>query len=540
MHAAVKALPRVDLTPLEPYLSPRTTLISSTLFLRSPPTAPIPFVHVPTSATSSALSSLVPVLQTGVPALLSSLPSSGKTHLLHHLSTRLYPSIEPTHRILSIPLADTTIDVKSLIGTYVSSPTKPGTFEWMEGALAKAVRAGRWVVLDDIDRAGMEMLVTVAQLARSLKEGRAGRRGRLQVPGRPDIEAGDGFALFATRSTRPDAVAPPAFFGHHHFVEVTLEPPTEADILAILSAQFRRVPSSVIQTLVQVWQELRPLARVPGPVKPREVGLRDLEKWCARVQRNLPIQATIDALESNGNPLGLFANPVFQDEVLLEAVDVFMTSFDSKPTSLERKAGMIGVVAQAIGMEDERALALIDKRRPTLEISVPTRQLLVGRTITPLAAAERKSKSRAATGEKRPFALTKPSLILLERVAASTALAEPTLLVGETGTGKTTAVQYIANAAGKPLTVLNLSMQTESSDLLGGFKPIDASASARLLHTKWQKLFIDTFSMAKPANGTYLEIAAKALDGRNWARCAELWGSSAKKALDKLIKKDKE
>jgi midasin len=401
----------------------------------------------------------------------------------------------------------------------------------MEGALAKAVRAGRWVVLDDIDRAGMEMLVTVAQLARSLKPGRTGRRGKLQVPGRPDIEAGDGFALFATRSTRPDAHTP-AFFGHHHFTEVTLNAPTEDDILAILSAQFGRVPAGVIATLVRVWQALRPLARIPGPVKPREIGLRDLEKWCARVQRNLPIQATIDALQ--GNPLGLFANPVFQDEVLLEAVDVFMASFDSKPTSLERKAGMIAVVAEAIGMDDERAMALIDKRRPTLEVS--TRQLLIGRTVTPLAPAERK-KSKV-TSENRPYALTKPSLVLLERVAASTALAEPTLLVGETGTGKTTAVQYIANAAGKPLTVLNLSMQTESSDLLGGFKPIDASASARLLHAKWQKLFIDTFSMAKPANGTYLEIAAKALAGRKWARCAELWSSSAKKALDKLVKKD--
>lgn len=535
MHSTVASLPAVDLTPLQPFLSARTVLIGNSLFLRDPPSLAIPFVHVETEAANNALQALVPILSTRSPALLSSTPSSGKTHLLHHLSTILHPSIQPTHRILSIPLADTTIDVKSLIGTYVSSPTKPGTFEWMEGALAKAVRAGRWVVLDDIDRASMEMLVTVAGLARSLRPGRAGRRARLQVPGRPDIEAGDGFALFATRSTRPDAITPPAFFGHHHFTEVALEPPTEADILTILLAQFGKVPESVIRTLVRVWQDLRPLARVPGPVKPREVGLRDLEKWCARVERNLPIQATITALE--GNSVGLFANPVFQDEVLLEAVDVFMASFDSKPTSIERRAGMIAVVAQAIGMEDERALALIEKRRPTLEMSTATRQLLIGRTVTPVAPAERKSKSKAAA-DTRPFALTKPSLNLLERVAASTAQAEPTLLVGETGTGKTTAVQYIANACGKPLTVLNLSMQTESSDLLGGFKPIDAGASARLIHTRWQKLFIDTFSMAKPANASYLEIAAKALATRKWGRCADLWSSSARKALDKLVKKD--
>jgi midasin len=112
------------------------------------------------------------------------------------------------------------------------------------------------------------------------------------------------------------------------------------------------------------------------------------------------------------------------------------------------------------------------------------------------------------------------------------------LLVGETGTGKTTAVQYIATACRKPLTVLNLSMQTESSDLLGGFKPIDASVSARALHAKWQKLFIDTFSMGKTQNGAYLEAASKALSARKWGRCAELWSSSARRAVDKLTKKD--
>lgn len=462
------------------------------------------------------------LLQQGSPILLSSTPSSGKTHLLQYLSTLLHPGINPAHRILSIPLADTTIDVKSLIGTYISSPTKPGTFEWMEGALAKAVRAGRWVILDDIDRASVEMLVTVAGIARSLQLGRPGRRARLAVPGREEIEAGDGFALFATRSTRQDASSPLVFFGHHRFHNIALSPPTDEEVLAILSAKFSALPTSVSATLVRMWQELRPMARVSGPVKAREIGLRDLEKWCARVVRNLPSTMGTEP----------FANPVFQDEVLLEAVDTFMASLDSKPTSLERRNAMIGVVAEAIGMDEERAFALIDKRKPTLEKVTSSKQLIIGRTSTPLASVKRRAQP------SRPFALTKPSLILLERIAASSAMGEPTLLVGETGTGKTTAVQYIADACGKPLTALNLSMQTESSDLLGGFKPIDASVSARLLHAKWQKLFCETFSMAKQQNSAFLEVAAKALSGRKWQRCAELWSASARRAMEKLERQE--
>lgn len=461
---------------------------------------------------------LAPLLQQGLPCLVSSAPSSGKTHLLQHLSTLLHPAVNPSHRILTIPLADTTIDVKSLIGTYISSPTKPGTFEWMEGALTKAVRAGRWVVLDDIDRASMEMLVTVSSLARSLKLGAPGRRARLTIPGRDEIEAGDGFALFATRSIRSDYSAP-TFSAHHLFTDIHLSPPSNDDILAILSAKFA-LPSDLTFSLVRIWQELRQLAAVTGPVKPREIGLRDLEKWCARIERDLPV-ITGEA--------GALANPVFQDEILLEAVDTFMASLDNRPAAADKRRDMISVVARAIEMDEERAFALIDNRRPALEKAA--KQLIIGRTSTPLIQVR---KQRAT----RPFALTRPSLVLLERIAASHASAEPTLLVGETGTGKTTAVQYIADTCGKPLTALNLSMQTESSDLLGGFKPVDASVSARLLHAEWQKLFVETFSMAKQQNSSYLEIASKALGGRKWQRCSELWSASSRRALEKLTRQN--
>jgi midasin len=472
---------------------------------------------------------MAPLLQLGHPILLTSPSSSGKTHLLQYLSTLLHPLQQPTNRILTIPLADTTIDVKGLLGTYVSSPTKPGTFEWMEGALAKAVRAGRWVVFDDIDRGSMEMLVTIAGITRSLKPGRSGRRAKLAVPGRGEIEAGDGFALFATRTSRQDATSPPIFFGHHRFIEVTLDSPTDDEILAILSARFAQLPRSLTAILVDIWRRLRPLAKSGGQGKARDIGLRDLEKWCARVQRNLPPAASLAALESG---TGHLAHPVFQDEILLEAADTFMASLDSKQSSADKRSRMIATVAQEIGMDEERARALLDARKPALEIA--SRHLLIGRTMTPIAPSDRREQAGS-----RPFALTKPSLILLERIAAAVSMNEPTLLVGETGTGKTTAVQYIATSCHKPLTVLNLSMQTESSDLLGGFKPIDASVSARALHAKWQKLFLETFSMAKAQNGAYLEAASKALSARKWGRCADLWASSARRAVDKLTKQDK-
>ena len=75
--------------------------------------------------------------------------------------------------------------------------------------------------------------------------------------------------------------------------------------------------------------------------------------------------------------------------------------------------------------------------------------------------------------------------------------AEPVLLVGETGTGKTSAVQRLALMAGRRLRVLNLNQQTDSVDLLGGFKPVDSRALVNPLREKFESLFERTFRLEK-------------------------------------------
>lgn len=64
--------------------------------------------------------------------------------------------------------------------------------------------------------------------------------------------------------------------------------------------------------------------------------------------------------------------------------------------------------------------------------------------------------------------MTRGSSCLLERVAVCLSLDEPALLVGETGTGKTTTLQLLAKQTGHKLIVINMNQQSDSSDLLGG------------------------------------------------------------------------
>ena len=64
------------------------------------------------------------------------------------------------------------------------------------------------------------------------------------------------------------------------------------------------------------------------------------------------------------------------------------------------------------------------------------------------------------------------------------------LLVGETGTGKTTIVQELAKVLGKTLHVFNMNQNTDSADLLGGFKSVDL----KYLLTPVYRLFLEVFS----------------------------------------------
>lgn len=50
---------------------------------------------------------------------------------------------------------------------------------------------------------------------------------------------------------------------------------------------------------------------------------------------------------------------------------------------------------------------------------------------------------------KQTFAATRPSAVLIEQLAVCVVKGEPVLLVGETGTGKTSTVQYLAHITGK-------------------------------------------------------------------------------------------
>lgn len=77
-----------------------------------------------------------------------------------------------------------------------------------------------------------------------------------------------------------------------------------------------------------------------------------------------------------------------------------------------------------------------------------------------------------AAGELiRGMVWTQPMLRMYDILKRCLEFSEPTLLVGETGTGKTSVCQTIAYTRGQRLHILNCNQHTEASDFLGGFRP---------------------------------------------------------------------
>ncbi|KAI0328990.1 midasin [Cubamyces sp. BRFM 1775] len=528
--------------PIHPAeLSPLVANIHGILMLRSSATATAPTQLIDTPTATQALRSVALHLSTQLPILLTSAPSSGKSLLVSHMAQLLHPGSRS--HIVSIHLADTSLDPRSLLGSYISSPTRPGTFEWKEGVLVRAMREGKWVVFEDIDRATMEVLGIIKPLVESLGADKwIGGRACLEVPSRGTVEAKDTFAVFATRSVQPSrkgTFPTPTFYGAHKFYEVVLGSPTASDLRMIVNTKFPRLAGAPAHGLINLWEGIRALGT---PASTRDVGLRELERFCTRVSALLPSSyQSMDIDEDPAQPTDLsqvFPNPTVREDIFLEARDVFFGAGATTTAGRAHLAAVADVVAAHLGISDERKDWIMHNRTPEfdLEKDVNGRITAVraGRTRLPARVA----KMDIAPPVTRPFAMHRPAVSLMARLASAISLAEPILLTGETGTGKTSVVTHLASLLRRPLISLNLSNQTESSDILGGFKPVDARIPGAELQQRFLDLFGGTFSRKK--NAHFEESVRKAVQERKWKRAAGLWLEATKMAKGRIQAKQAE
>lgn len=466
---------------------------------------------VPTEKSIHALRQLANKIRNAEPIMLCGKAGSGKTFLVSQMSK--YAGREES--MVKIHLGEQT-DAKLLIGTYTSGE-KPGSFEWRSGVLTTAVKQGRWVLIEDIDKAPTEVLSVLLTLL---------EKRELTIPSRGEtVKAANGFQLISTvridetQSRKNIDNQSINIIGSRIWKLTHLEELDDKDLHYILCHKYpvltRLVPklTHAYKAVKEIYLDQRFTSLNRG-AKARVISVRDLMKLCDRLKA---------LFEHNGinDPDELIESEIF-DSIFAEAADCF-TGAISEPRALEP---LVKAIGESIEISTSRIGLYISKHVPQFDNYLDT--LKVGRAILPKSVSVLQKKSTNVTS----FATTNHALRLMEQISVAVQMTEPVLLVGETGTGKTTVVQHLCRLLNKTLTVINVSQQTETGDLLGGYKPVNSKTIAIPIQEKFESLFAATFSLKK--NEQFYKMLHKCFNKNHWKNVARLWKEAFKMAKNIL------
>eukprot|EP01132_Coremiostelium_polycephalum_P002326 gene2326-2870_t len=496
-------------------------------------------VYTPTVCQN--LNSLAIAVGLGKPILMEGVTGSGKTTMVEEIS-RITGN---NGNLIKIHLGDQT-DSKVLLGTYIASDT-PGEFKWQSGALTQAVVEGRWILIEDIDLAPMEVLSVLIPLL----ENRT-----LFIPGRGEvIEAATGFQLFATQTLfGTHSRDQNANILSHLWTRVVIEALSPSEMKQVLQTLFPQLFSIVpkfidtFNLLLRVISNTTSVSDVPTTENSttdktnerfiisssRFLSSRDLIKWIKRCNQRLA--------HTNVNQ---HFTSTMQEIVFVEALDCFCSMIAKK--NLRNK--LTEVIGRVWDLTPDRIQYYIELYKPSISIT-PTTGLTIGRAnLAPLEKSDavqvhtKKHTMKQITNNEAgftkhgTFAHTMNSLRLMEKISISVQFNEPILLVGETGTGKTSVIQYIADQTNQKLIVLNLNQQSDSSDLIGGFKPVEMRLLCAPLKTRFDSLFKKTFS--ESSNTDFLDKIEASFVSRNWKNFINLL-TKAIKLVENKIQKESE
>lgn len=466
---------------------------------------------VPIEGSVEVLRCLASHLLKDKPVLLHGEPGSGKTFLINQMAKYMNCS----DSIVKIHLGEQT-DAKLLLGTYTSGDT-PGSFQWRSGVLTTAVKEGKWILVEDIDKAPTEVLSILLVLL---------EKRELNIPSRGEIiKAHSGFQLISTISTLTDRNSKvPDMIGLRLWEQIEMPRLSEPDLKAILTTKFPII-SKFIPKFITLYNRVLHIFSMPAFISlnkgshPRSISARDLIKFCRRCDMLLRTKgATSDdyLLES-----------LIYESIFAEAVECFGSALTEASASVP----LMNAIGEVLEISSTRINVFIDSYVPSFHVDNDT--IEIGRALLQKSSVDKALLRRDASRQAN-FARTKHLKRLMEQIAVAVQMVEPVLLVGETGTGKTTVVQEVAKMMNKKLTAINVSQQTESSDLLGGFKPVNTMTVAIPLQESFESLFLATFSQKK--NVKFSELLSKCFNKKQWKNVSKLWKEAVKMARATLEK----
>lgn len=365
--------------------------------------------------------------------LLEGPPSSGKSTLIQSYR------VKDGKKCIRIHLDDQ-MDAKSLLGGYVCT-SRPGEFSWSPGPVVRAMQNGCWLVLENLNLASTEVITLIQSLSKTNKIHIASRG---QV-----IKAQHGFRLIATCTTTSSSPSTRNLL------------PTAVRI-RMNELTFQEQKHILEHSYPDIHQLLVHQALVVGDVLKRELGaeriftFRDVIKWARRMTAFHSKTLTHGMPAEPSSDVGIIPMPA-REAACIEFVDCACMSTPKDSARIQTAS----VIASHFAIPSSWVEQYLCFTKPSLETDNKACQ--IGRArLTTIERGKSLSPSFAKTGE---------AMRLMEKICASICMDEPVLVVGETGVGKTTVIQEVARMVDKKFAVVNLSQQSDSSDLIGGFRP---------------------------------------------------------------------
>jgi midasin len=397
--------------------------------------------------------------------LLEGSPGVGKTSLLTALAAAT------GHRIVRINLSEQT-DMMDLLGMDLPvHGGKGGEFAWCDGVFLQALKAGDWVLLDELNLASQSVLEGLNAVL--------DHRAVVYIPELDrEFVCPPTFRVFACQNPMSQGGGrkglPASFL--NRFTKVYLNSLDRDDLLHISTALYPNIPRDTLERMIAfntcVHDDTMVHRRYGHKGSPWEFNLRDVFRWCdlikqagvaaARALRD-PNATTPVITGASGGDARLASPGAYLDLVYLQRM---RTDVD-RDHIIRRYQEIFGA-----GGGMNRYPLRVD-HHPSVHMT--ERVLQVGAAIVP----------------RRQYGVSTPSSTLvealheqsrsLEMLMKCVELAWPITLIGSAASGKTSLVRLLAAATGNQLHEFAMSSSADSTELLGCFEQVDLSAHKRKL-----------------------------------------------------------
>ena len=391
-----------------------------------------------------------------------------------------------SHPLTRIQLSEQT-DMMDLLGVDLPvEGEKPGTFRWSDGVFLQAMKAGHWVLLDELNLASQSVLEGLNAVL--------DHRSEMYIPElNQTVHPPPSFRVFAAQNPMAQGGGrrglPASFL--NRFTKVQLDVLSREDLLCVGRAVWSGVRAGLMERMVSFNQLVYEDVVVRGDYGkkggPWEFNLRDIGRWCDLIdrQRTLPAATAAQTVEAATHVERMNDDGEDEQEEETASVGRFVDLvYLQRMRTREDRTAIMTRYQQVFGQPLD-----IDRYPP---FSISSTWLRIGDCFL----------SRVTDAPLPPTAelsLLHSSNSALYQLAQCVEMRYPALLIGESSSGKSSLVHTLAALTGHPLAVIDVNESMDSSDLLGCFEQIDIGR-----HTK--QLITDTAECVRTVTSHLLAV----------------------------------